>query len=399
MNNKKECATPLTPRGLRALKKNGRMLLKEAEALRRKHLAKLEDKDAVLLESALNRVRGMLEGKKLTPKDIPEFENAQNSLDGLVDEFFGFARKTAVREYIESILYAVVIALVIRTALVEPFKIPTGSMIPTLEINDHIFVSKFAYGVRIPFTGGIRLFELGDIERGDVIVFENPGEGEDQGKDFIKRVVGVAGDMVRMEGNGIVVNDVPIPTQYEGIGPCEDTSGRECAFQQESAGTLQYQTQHVIPAAYKTVSGETLGGIARKVGLQPTELLTLNGNRLDKELLASPDVLTRPLEDDMRIQIRSPRRWNFGNSPQWPLPRPACPLETQSMPCYGAEALDNPDYPNVKVPEGHVLTFGDNRDNSRDGRFWGFVPVTHVKGKAFIIWYAEDTERIFTQLQ
>ena len=182
MTNKKECATPLTPRGLRVLKKNARLLLKEAEALRKKHLTKIQDKDAILLESAMNRVRGMLDDKSLTPEDVPTFENAQNSLDGLVDEFFGFARKSAVREYIESIIYAVVIALVIRTALVEPFKIPTGSMIPTLEINDHIFVSKFAYGIRVPFTGGFRLFEFGSIERGDVVVFETRVKVRTRGK-------------------------------------------------------------------------------------------------------------------------------------------------------------------------------------------------------------------------
>ena len=178
-----------------------------------------------------------------------------------MDEFFGFARKSAVREYIESIIYAVVIALVIRTALVEPFKIPTGSMIPTLEINDHIFVSKFAYGIRVPFTGGFRLFEFGTIERGDVVVFETPQKGRPR-KDFNKRVVGIAGDNVRMEGNMLVVNDVPVPTQYDGVGPCEDTSGREC-IPDGDCGQTTYQAQHVVPAAYVTVSGETLGALPR----------------------------------------------------------------------------------------------------------------------------------------
>lgn len=378
------------------LRKNAKLLLLDTAKLRKKHLTSLKDPDAILLESATNRLNGLIQRKDLSIEDISELEKAVESLDGLVAEFLGFARKSAIREYIESILYAVLIALTIRTALVEPFKIPTGSMIPTLEINDHIFVSKFIYGIRIPFTGGFRVLSFNDVERGDVIVFENPGEGEDKGKDFIKRVVAIAGDKVRMNDNGLVLNGEPVETLDAGIGSCADTSGRECAFQEETTENSTYKTQHVIPATYNVVKGETLGGIAAKVGLSHEELIELNSTRLQQASLTGPDRFTRPLADGLRLQIRSPRRWNFGNSPLWPMPKPACPLATQTAPCYGAEALGNPAFPDVEVPEGHVLTFGDNRDNSRDGRFWGFVPVDNVKGKAFVIWYAEDTERIFS---
>ena len=398
MSNTKPCATPLTQRGLRTLRKNARILLKESEQLRKKYLKTLADQDAILLESAIAKLQSYCSNSGLGIEDIPGFETAVNSLENLLGEVLGDKRKSAIREYAESIIYAVVIALCIRTALVEPFKIPTGSMIPTLEINDHIFVSKFAYGIRIPFTNGVRLFEIGQVELGDVIVFENPAPGEDEGKDFIKRVVGLAGDRVRLQENKVVLNGEPIETLFGGIGPCADTSGRECAFQDEYVENLTYTTQHVVPKAYRAVSGETLGGIARKVGLDKDELIKLNQYRLDRDLLQAPDRFTRPLPDGVAIQIRSPDRWNFGNSANWPLSRPACPLQTQAVPCYGAQAQGNEAFPDVVVPEGHVLVFGDNRDNSRDGRFWGFVPLTHVKGKAFIIWYAEDTTRIFNRL-
>ena len=111
-------------------------------------------------------------------------------------------KKGLIREYAESIAIAVLLALVIRTYLVQAFKIPSGSMEDTLAIGDHLLVSKFIYGTKIPFVDA-RVLTIRDPRRGDVIVFEYP---EDPSKDFIKRVVGVPGDVVEGKDKKVYVN-------------------------------------------------------------------------------------------------------------------------------------------------------------------------------------------------
>lgn len=111
-------------------------------------------------------------------------------------------KKHIVREYAESIIVAVILALIIRTFLVQAFKIPSGSMEDTLLIGDHLLVSKFLYGTKIPFTD-TKILKIRDPKRGDVIVFEYP---EDPSKDFIKRVVGTPGDVVEGKDKQVFVN-------------------------------------------------------------------------------------------------------------------------------------------------------------------------------------------------
>jgi len=111
-------------------------------------------------------------------------------------------KKHIVREYAESIIVAVILALIIRTFLVQAFKIPSGSMEDTLLIGDHLLVTKFLYGTKIPFTD-TKIFKIRDPRQGDVIVFEYP---EDPSKDFIKRVVGTPGDVVEGREKKVFVN-------------------------------------------------------------------------------------------------------------------------------------------------------------------------------------------------
>ena len=111
-------------------------------------------------------------------------------------------KKHIIREYAESIVIAIILALVIRTFVVQAFKIPSGSMEDTLAIGDHILVNKFIYGTKIPFTDK-RIMTIRDPRRGDVIVFEYP---EDPSKDFIKRVIGTPGDEIEVRNKKVYVN-------------------------------------------------------------------------------------------------------------------------------------------------------------------------------------------------
>ncbi len=181
------------------------------------------------------------------------------------------------RENIEAILVAIVIALFIRTFVVQAFKIPSGSMKQTLQIGDHILVNKFIYGVKIPYWRKI-IIPGKDPQAGDIIVFKPPHDPE---KDFIKRVIGVGGDVVECRNKQLFVNQKPVNHDF---------------------------------AVYT-----------------------------DSRVYAQ--------------QIRE--RDNFGP---------------------------------ITVPENSLFVMGDNRDESYDSRFWGFVNLKAVSGKAFIIYWSWDSD-------
>ncbi len=121
-----------------------------------------------------------------------------------------FRRKSFWRENIEAILIAVVLALFVRTFVVQAFKIPSGSMLETLQIGDHILVNKFIYGTHIPFTD-ISILPLRKPQRGDIIVFKYP---VDESRDFIKRLIGVPGDTIEIRNKIVYVNGKPLQDEY-----------------------------------------------------------------------------------------------------------------------------------------------------------------------------------------
>lgn len=184
-------------------------------------------------------------------------------------------KKKIIKEYLEPIAIAILIALFIRTFVVQAFKIPSSSMEPTLQVGDHLLVNKFIYGVKFPFIG-TKYFQFKKPQRGDIIVFVYP---KDRSKDFIKRVIGTEGEKVQIVQNKIYVNNQLI----------DDPWGH---YDERSTSTKY---------------------------LQPME--------------------------------------RFGP---------------------------------VTVPVNSVFVLGDNRDNSQDSRFWGFVNVNEVKGKALIIYFSWD---------
>jgi signal peptidase I len=181
-------------------------------------------------------------------------------------------KKNLLREYLEAAAIAVLLALFIRTFVVQAFKIPSGSMEPTLLIGDHILVNKFLYGVKIPFTRKT-VVPISEPRRDDVVVFIYP---VDTSKDFIKRVIGLPGDTLEIRDSKIYINGNLYDDKY---GRYVDGAGK----------------------------GNPSGG------------------------------------------------FHYGPT---------------------------------TVPEHHLFVMGDNRDHSYDSRFWGFVPIPSVKGKAFIIYWS-----------
>ena len=343
----------------RRVKKEARLLLKMARAIKKRpraqggpapEKARLLDEVALGVDAALGR------------KDLAAVRTQLPRLDAIVDDLGAGHGKSTIREYVESIGVAIAIALVLRAFVVEAFKIPSSSMIPTMEIGDHIFVNKFIYGVRIPWTR-TKLFEVRPPERGEVIVFMNPCTPE---RDYIKRIVAVAGDTVEMRCSVLHINGIAVPHELAQSTGCKYWDYDEDLNRWENKPCSRYR--------------ERLGGT-------------------DYEAFYNPD---RP-----GLDARRPRQDDFHDFPRVVdnmLPDvPSCskgmPSATEHPPPVGrlvrtvdARAATTACTPQLHyvVPEGHVFAMGDNRDNSNDSRAWGPVPVENIKGKALFIWWSSS---------
>ncbi len=215
-------------------------------------------------------------------------------------------------EYSKSFFPVILAVFLLRSFLFEPFKIPTGSMIPTLHVGDFILVNKFTYGIRLP-VADIKILDVNTPKRGDVMVFRYP---EDPSMNFIKRVVGVPGDVIEYRNKQLTINGVVQQQQPDG----------EYNYEDQTTGATVRTERHT----------ENLNGQVHPVLIRPgSPLLYLSG------------VADFP---------------NRGN----------CTITEDLVRC--------------TVPPGNYFMMGDNRDNSRDSRYWGFVPDNMIVGKAFVIW-------------
>jgi signal peptidase I len=192
---------------LRAARKEARSRVKEARRLLKRGGAEVPGTVREDVTAALTALDGAQRSG-----DTGAMRKNGDKLGSLVGKYLGAYKKPAWRESFESIAVAVLVALVLRSFVVEAFKIPSGSMIPTLAIGDQIFVNKFVYGIRIPFTS-IRLVDFSMPKRGDVIVFMVPIEPHE---DYIKRVIGLPGDEIQVRRGVLYVNGKPLPREAQG---------------------------------------------------------------------------------------------------------------------------------------------------------------------------------------
>jgi signal peptidase I len=215
-----------------------RHLLKEARRILKRKGDQIPGAVAATVRSAVQAVVDATQSG-----DVDRMRKANIALDEVMDDHLSFARKSTLREYAESIGVAIAVALLLRAFVVEAFQIPSGSMIPTLEVGDHIFVSKFSYGLSIPFTD-MKVLKYAQPQRGDVIVFKFPN---DHSTDYIKRVVGLPGDTVETRNNQLYVNGNEIHRERE-RRPCRynesATAGddHDCEYWVETLGSKVHQT-------------------------------------------------------------------------------------------------------------------------------------------------------------
>ncbi|MCX7172762.1 MAG: signal peptidase I [Proteobacteria bacterium] len=219
-------------------------------------------------------------------------------------------------EYGASFFPVILVVFLLRSFLVEPFKIPSGSMIPTLLVGDFILVNKYTYGIRLPVLNK-KVIDVGSPQRGDVMVFRYP---ENPSLDYIKRVVGLPGDKIAYLNKRLTINGQEIA-----INKAEDYLDKE---------RLYYTPRYI----------ETLGSVSHQI----------------------------LVETDAPSFINQTTQFPF---------RDKCHYNSSGVVC--------------EVPAGHYFMMGDNRDNSQDSRFWGFVPDENIVGRAFYIWFNfSDLKRI-----
>jgi signal peptidase I len=188
----------------RRVRREGKLLVSHTRRALRRHSYRLQKPTIEEIEAAASVL-----DEAVKKGDHDEIASRLVKVDDLNDRHLGMAKKSTFREYADSIAVAVLVALFLRAFVVEAFKIPSGSMIPTMEVGDHIFVNKFVYGLRIPFTK-LKLFDFRKPKRGEVIVFIYP---KDPDKDFIKRIVGIEGDQVEVRHNMLYLNNQPVKSE------------------------------------------------------------------------------------------------------------------------------------------------------------------------------------------
>ncbi|MCX7943129.1 MAG: signal peptidase I [Deltaproteobacteria bacterium] len=186
------------------VRKKFKKLKEQTEWILKHRTEKLTEEQIQKSSEFLNKLQEIL-----SSNDWHKFKTEFDKFSDFFERNLNKYKKGVIRENIESIIWAASIALILRSFVIEAYKIPSGSMIPTLVIGDHLFVNKYIYGLKIPFTF-IKFFDYRKPKRGEIVIFTRPEEG----KDFIKRVIGVEGDTVEVRGHDIYLNGELLKKEY-----------------------------------------------------------------------------------------------------------------------------------------------------------------------------------------
>ncbi|MFC1642706.1 signal peptidase I [Myxococcota bacterium] len=266
---------PDVPEDLRRDFDQAQQLLDEAaRILKRNHKAierRVSPNGREELGETLSQLRDALEREPFEPE---AFTSSLDQAVDLVNHHLGRWRKSELREYTESILVAIGVALLLRAFVVEAFKIPSGSMLPTLQIQDHIFVNKLAYGPPVPWTQSRLLSKL-PPKRGDIMVFEFPYPGiASPRQDFIKRVVALPGDTLEVDSGHPVINGWRVP--HCEVGPYEFVEG-DPTYRKRGHLTMEFLGDYSYLTLYE--DGHDFPGRQGPYTVKPGEVWVLGDNR------------------------------------------------------------------------------------------------------------------------
>lgn len=312
-------------RKLERARREAARFAEDARRLAARHRKRLPKRAREELEAAAAAVDAAVKAG-----DPDRLSVALHALDALWSDHLAARARPLWREYGQAMLVAAALALAVRGLVAEPYRVPSGSMAPTLLAGDHVFVAKLAYAIRLPFTR-VRLVELGAPRRGDVVVFASP---RDPGTDLVKRVVGVPGDVVELREQVLYVNGVPQP--------------------RVPAGEVTYEERNDETGA--------------------PFLDTCRGYR---ESLAKGEL--SPPEEDAPGAAEA--RWQAAA---------ASGLASYGVIQCRRARLASREGPYEVVRPGHVFVLGDNRDRSSDGRSAGGwqVPLGHVHGRVAVVFWS-----------
>jgi signal peptidase I len=336
-------------------------------------------------------------------------------------------RKTVVREWVDAIIFAVIAATIIRTFFIEAYTIPTPSMEKSLLVGDFLFVSKVSYGARVPMTplsfpfahhtlplvggksylewikiGYHRLPGFGHVNRGDCVVFnwpaENLGRPVDKKENYIKRCIGLPGDSIELRDRDVFIKGQPIPLPINS----------QTSYHVVTDGT-GFSEQAIDKLGLR--DGEMMSPTEFNFFLTRSAAETLKSFGNVKKI--EPNMVPRKIYQDFIFPFNSKYGWNVDNfGPLWiPKKGATITIDTSNIDFYrkviGEYEGNKLEERNNKIiingTETNSYTFkmdyyfmmGDNRHNSADSRFWGFVPEDHIVGKAVFIWMSWDTNGSF----